>query len=269
MASIIEKSRRSIRYHYYRRKNEWIFPSNMSHLSGGEIGQGIYEPEVSEILRENLREGNVFVDIGANVGYFSRLASGIVGTSGAVYAVEADIENYCALTKNADEYSNIYTAHAAISDNNGFANMNHSTHAACHSLVNTRNRLDGSQMSVFTMTLDHFWTNYLDKIEINFLKIDVEGAEIMVLKGMENILSENAVDTLTIELCPKILKNADFNASDMYEMLSAHFSIDVIGQKYRALSGGGHIDSLTAFEKMSNILADEEGAVNINLLCQR
>jgi FkbM family methyltransferase len=267
MNTLIEKLRRSTRYYYYRRKNQWIFPSNISHLAGGKMAHGSYEPRVSKILAENLKPGDTFVDVGANVGFFSRLASEIVGQEGAVYAFEADIANYDALFRNTNQYSNINPLHFAISDDNSFDNMNHSTHAACHSLVDTDNNLDGTQFFVPTMTLDHFWKHFLDKKMINVLKVDVEGAEIMVLKGMKNLVAENSIETLIIEFFPMIMKNAGFDESKFYRAIAANFSIHIIDPKYRYLVKDGTIDSISKLNNISNKLLEED-AVNINLLCQ-
>ena len=232
------------------------------------MAQGSYEPSVSKILTRILQKGDIFVDIGANIGYYSRLASETVGTNGSVYTIEADIENYYALSFNTKFYSNIYNSHFAISDNNGFTNINHSTHATCHSLVNTDNYLDGTKFTVSTITFDFFWIYFLDKNKINVLKVDVEGSEIMVLKGMKKLLSEKKIETLIIEFCPKILINAGFNETEFYQKIASNFSIQIIDQEYRSLSKDGKINSLAEFKNLSNKLLKEENAVSINLLCE-
>lgn len=269
MNSIFEKLSRSIRYHYFGRKNKWTFPPTISHLAGGKMAQGTYESNVSETLTRIVQKGDVFIDIGANVGYFSRMASEVIGADGAVYAIEPDVANYCALSENTAQFSNVTTSHVAISDKTGFTRMNHSTNAACHSLVNTDNYLDGKQFMVCTITLDHLWEHFLKEKKINVLKIDVEGAEIMVLNGMEKILSAEAVENMIIEYCPRILKNAGFNELEYYHKISLFSSIQIMDDIYRSMVKDGKINSLSEFKHISKVLMDEEHAVNINLLCQK
>ncbi|MDZ7693602.1 MAG: FkbM family methyltransferase [Balneolaceae bacterium] len=226
--------------------------------------------EVSEVLTRNLENGDIFVDIGANVGFFSRLASEVMDSNGEIYAFEVDIENYYVLLKNTNNYSNINALHCAISNSNGFANINRSTNAACHSLVNTDNSLDGSQFSVPAMTLDHFWTHFLGKKTINALKIDVEGAEMMVLEGMERLFAANKIETLIIEFCPKIMQNAGFDESEFYNKIATNFSIRIIDDEYRSLVKDGAINSISDLKTVSNkLLEEKDNAININLLCKK
>src|SRR5699024_4005715 len=131
---------------------------NIAHLSGGKMAQGSYEPAVSATITDYLQKGDSFIDIGANVGYFSRLAAitdylqkgdsfidiganvgyfsrlaaNEVGVVVIVYAFEIEFDNYCALTQNIKDYSNIHGFHLAISDDNSFVNVNYSSHSACH-----------------------------------------------------------------------------------------------------------------------------------------
>jgi predicted methyltransferase len=130
MKSLFKKLKRSTRYYYYSQKNGWYFPSNMAHISGGKMANNTYEPDVSKKITEILEQGSIFIDVGANVGYFSRLASGEVGTNGNVYAFEIDSENYYALLQNIDTYSNIYSLNLAISNEDAFIKVNHSSHSA-------------------------------------------------------------------------------------------------------------------------------------------
>lgn len=268
MTTLLEKVRRSYRYYYYSQKNNWHFPSNIAHLSGGQMACGSYEPAVSQEIIRNLEEGSTFLDVGANVGYFSRLASEVVGSHGAVYAFEVDYENYFALSKNVMNHPNIFALHFAISDRNSFTNLNCSSHSACHSLVDTDNLLDGGQYTVPTITLDHFWKTYLNSEPIRLLKVDVEGAEPMVLNGMDTLLEQNMIETIIIEFCPAIIKNAGFGITDFYNKLTPHFALSVIDEEGNPLSGRASIRSAADLKKISGHLLNDGIAVNINLIGQ-
>jgi FkbM family methyltransferase len=269
MNTLFEKIKRSLRYYYYGQKNGWTFPHNIAHLSGGKMAKGSYEPTVCQKLIQTLKPGATFIDIGANIGYFSKLASEAVGKQGNVYAFEIELDNYYALHQNVAYYSNIHVLHLGISNDNSFAKVNHSSHSANHSMVDTNNHLDGDKFSVPTITLDHFWKTYLQKEPIELVKIDVEGAELMVLNGMDDVLSENMIATLIIELYPDIIQNAGFEASNLFRKLTEIFSISIIDEEYRSLLTNPTIDSLTDFEMICNHLESENKADHINLLCHQ
>ena len=269
MNTLSEKVSRSFKFYYYGFRNNWDFPDSMSHLAGGKIAKGSYEPDVTRLLYDCLEPGSIFIDVGANVGYFSRLAGDIVGEKGKVFAFEVDGNNFMCLCQNISDYSNILPFHFAISDKNAFLELNISTHAACHSLVQTDNNLIGETSKVFSISLDHFWENYLEKERIDLLKIDVEGAEIQALDGMQKILSHGMVKNLIIEYCPQILKNAGFEVMQFYEKLSPHFSISIVEEEYKIAVGDKNISSSDDFMKLTELLLSEDNAVNINLFCTK
>ena len=61
---------------------------------------GVWEPVITKYVADNLREGDVFIDVGADMGYYTILASRCVGASGKVFAVEASGGTYAKLLKN-------------------------------------------------------------------------------------------------------------------------------------------------------------------------
>lgn len=66
---------------------------------------GAYEPHVRKCLKTILRPGDTFVDVGAHIGFFSMIASSLVGEKGNVYAFEANSNLFGALQANASAYS--------------------------------------------------------------------------------------------------------------------------------------------------------------------
>ncbi len=79
------------------------------------------EPGIEKVLRENLSEGDTFVDIGAYIGYYSIVARNIVGESGKVIAFEPNPESYRMLKKNIElnKYENCIPENIAITDKEG------------------------------------------------------------------------------------------------------------------------------------------------------
>jgi len=262
------KAKRTFDYHFYRIKNNWTFPSNTAHATGARIAKGLHESGTSSVVNKHLDEGAIFLDVGANVGYYSRLASHLVKRSGRVFAFEVEHDNYYALTQNTASFDNVIPLNLAVSNENSFLKVNHSSHSACHSIVDNDNHLDGDQFITPTITLDIFWSLYLDKSKIDLIKIDVEGAEPNVLEGMQTVLSEDKIETMIIEYCPQLLVNTGRDPLMFYKMLARYFSISVIEKKYRKHQTGSRIETIDEFERITNYLLNMEGAVNSNLLCR-
>src|SRR5699024_11162887 len=129
------------------------------------------------------------------------------------------------------------------------------------------NFLQDTQFTVPSMTLDHFWKTYLQKNPIDLLKIDVEGAEPLVFKGMVELLDNGMVKAMIIEFCPAILQNAGFKITDIYRTIASFYYITVIYKKYSRITVKGFIDFINDFNKPTSRLLTENGVINITLFC--
>lgn len=166
-----------------------------------------YEPVVTKYIKKFLHEGRTFVDVGACLGYYSLLTSGIVGPKGRVLALEPDLKNYSYAHDNImmnDFTDNIHLIEAAASDKKGKANLNISEHnIGCHSLF--KSKLSGHTDEVAIVP-----TVRIDEVidHVDMIKIDVEGHEYQVLKGMSRLFDNNDNDMIIIqEFCPRLLNN--------------------------------------------------------------
>jgi len=99
---------------------EIFFPASDSVISCGIEANGIWEPLEFSWLKANLRKGDSFLNIGANVGYFSLLASSLVGKTGMVYAVEPNpfIIPFLRVNSVRSKFQNIQILEMAASDKN-------------------------------------------------------------------------------------------------------------------------------------------------------
>jgi FkbM family methyltransferase len=154
-------------------------------------GFGTYEPEVVRTVQSVVRPGWVAVDIGANIGYFTLLLAKLVGPQGRVIVFEPLPENFDVLRENVDlnGYRNVILEPKAVLDTPGSARLYRQRE---HLLTGTASVVQGQGVGlrVPAVSLDA----YLDAIgeRVNFVKIDVEGAEAAVLEGMRRILAEDA-----------------------------------------------------------------------------
>lgn len=145
---------------------------------------GTYEGRTRELVCRLLRDGQVAFDIGANVGFFSLLASRLVGPGGSVYAFEPLPANLLALRRHVDlnDCKNVRIVDAAVSSRSGTERFMEAASPAMGGLS------DGGCLEVRTLALDEgIETRRLP--EPDFLKIDVEGAELRVLEGARALLA--------------------------------------------------------------------------------
>jgi FkbM family methyltransferase len=174
---------------------------------------GQWEPYLSAYLKRRLRPGDVFVDVGANIGYYSLLASRLVGNSGSVYSIEASTTIYAALIENIalNCCKNIVPINAAASDAEGElivwqadeSNLGHSTTVMELAAAEGMKR----ESTVRADAIDSLLGPSVLK-NARLVKIDVEGAERIVLAPLLSGASRIAKDTdWLIELTPDYCKN--------------------------------------------------------------
>ena len=177
-----------------------------AHLTGGSM----YEPEISHPLLQLLQPGDSFIDIGANVGYFTVLAAHLVGETGRVYAFEPEQENFSRLTYNIalNNLSNVLTYQAAVGDRAAdvelFINSdNDGGHAlwnpGAHSF-NTLSRERTIRQKAQMLALDMVESIAHETRRIKAIKIDVEGYELHALQGALQIIIRHQVPFLFVEL---------------------------------------------------------------------
>lgn len=174
------------------------------------------------ILEEinKLKSGQNFLDIGANIGYYSLLASKIVGNSGRVYSFEPSSREFKRLLKNIEinNCKNIIPSNLALSDSNNEIYFSIAQgHTGLNSISIEDKSIDKTTQIVKTMKLDTYFNSEI--IRFKLAKIDVEGSELMVLKGMEQILKEHAIERIIIEITPRFFKVFNYKKDDIYNFL--------------------------------------------------
>ncbi len=168
-------------------------------ISSDLLRDGIREPFLTEAIQKEIRVGDVIVDIGANIGYYALQEAMIVGDSGKVYAIEPVPENVDLLKKNIElnNYSNIEVFQLAVG---GVNQTNYVYITDCRntaSMIKTQASID--KVTVEVTTLDEFLKN---KPRPNLIRMDVEGYEVEIVKGMRGLLKSNMPLKLIVELHP-------------------------------------------------------------------
>jgi FkbM family methyltransferase len=158
-----------------------------SAIGRGIFMQGEFDPAVFQPFAMGLKPGDTFVDLGANVGYYSLLALDVVNKTGSIYAFEIDDRPLRCLRKTiiTQQISNIHLIEKAVGDSIGTScavKMGEcgNTHLTDHSANGT---------PVATITLDHWYLN-CGKPRVHAIKMDIEGSELRALQGAKLLISE-------------------------------------------------------------------------------
>lgn len=189
----------------------------------------VYEPTQTKLVKRIIKPGNVVVDIGANIGYYTLLFAKLVGPQGKVYAFEPDINNFKLLSKNikANPYNNIILENKAVSDVTGKIKLYLSKDGTgAHKIHNKKN--DREFIYVDSIALDDYFRS--KKINIDFIKMDIEGAEVKALKGMKKLISSNTNLKLISEFNPTdildIGDSPETYLESLYHLFGEVYNID-------------------------------------------
>lgn len=142
--------------------------------------------------------GSVVVDVGSFYGYYAMLASRYVG-DGQVIGVEPYPDSFRVLKKNTAGLANVKVVDMALSDRNGLAKLYIDRfHPSAHSITLSGSKRSLGYIMVRSRTLDSLLEDLrIEKIDL--LKVDVEGAEAMVLRGAERTLRRSQNVTVVVE----------------------------------------------------------------------
>lgn len=162
--------------------------------TGHDVQQGLGEPAVQQALQQHLRPGMTFYDLGANIGFFSLIAARLVSPSGRVVSFEADPEIAARLRENLAHNN---CTHALVEQKAVWAEPTVVSFARADSHlspdrglghVSTENSsADNNTIRVEAVSLDQYVTSHPAP---DFLKCDVEGAELAAFQGAQQLLGE-------------------------------------------------------------------------------
>ncbi len=221
-----------------------------------------WEKETTRALEWLVREGMVFVDAGAHIGYYTLLAARHVGPSGKVYAFEPAAENLDLLRKNVElnGYRNVVVVPKALADRPGIMDFYLCPlETTCNSFYYRSEEYSRQPVKVEVTTLDDFleaegWPR------VDVVKIDVEGAERMVLAGMRRLLARKGALRLIVEVNPGTLKAAGVDPQGLLqELRGLSFRLSVLDKAGETL-----MEHLRA-----GLLSGRDAGERVNLLCER
>ena len=227
---------------------------------------GVFGPRDTQTVKDNVFSGNIVVDLGANIGYFTCLLAKIVGEGGKVFAFEHDPRNLKLLRRNVQEndYKNVIIVDKAVSDVNGSCTLYSSQKkfGANRIFESKKNQTrDFIPIKSETICLDDYFEkqNLLKKID--FIKIDIEGSEFRAFNGMKKILELNNNLKIFTEIAPSLLEDAGSSGKQVLDFLQEHKFINFFISDNRK-------NTLSKITK-NELLIQLEQLHIINILCTK
>jgi len=160
-----------------------------------------FEPKTTVFMLRRVNENSIIVDVGAHIGIHTiHLAKG----AKLVIAIEPEPGNYMLLKKNLklNKLGNVIALPIALSNKDGYEYLFIASSSGRHTLEPINSEISNikfvNKIKVKTMTFDSL-INYLKLDHVDLVKIDVEGSEETVLKGMKNTLQKNPPRIIIIE----------------------------------------------------------------------
>jgi FkbM family methyltransferase len=194
------------------------------HVSAMIAETGRWEPFATRILWGLLGPGDGVLDIGANIGWYGAVLGRAVGRSGFVHSFEPDPANAKLLTLNVADLRQVSVHPIALADMNGVMELALSEDNLGDHRLMTSKANDRKTQLVSTERLDDFVARTEIEVKrLRIIKIDTQGAEVMILRGATNLML--ALPTrcaLLIEFAPNLLaSHGHESVSEFIETLTA------------------------------------------------
>ena len=221
---------------------------------------GVYEALETSIFKKNLKEGDVVIDLGANIGYYTLMAAEIVGDKGKVYAFEPDPTNFKVLTKNvkSNKYKNVVLINKAVSDTSKKGKLYLSkTNIGSHQIYDSKE--ERATLDIELVSLD----NYFKDKKIDFMKMDVEGSEGKVFLGAKDLIQSNKNLKILTEFSPNELKDSGIEPERYLDLLLENgFKLQMVDKGKNEI-----IDIKTKQDVLDSEAIKQAGQVN--LFCRK
>lgn len=204
--------------HYVFGHKMWLYPGS---IESQAMAFGVFERDTVDVFRKLVKPGMTVLDVGAFIGYYTLLAASLVRNRGRVYAFEPNPNAFAILQRNVKEngYQEVVRLiPKALSDRSGRAFLFTVGEAAGESSLYPGNKSANEGVEVETIVLDEYLAHE-GWPEVHVAKIDVEGAEVDVLKGMRETIARNPWIKLIVEFNPGTQMKSRGHYTELMELL--------------------------------------------------
>lgn len=247
-----------------------------SMLSGG------YERETVEVIKRLIKPGMTALDVGAHIGYYTRIFANFVGTSGRVIAFEPHPETFRLLIRNTARFRNVNALNVAAADKEAILTLHDSQletgmsglhdldeyrewtrHLSTEFTPRARLGYPVRSFAVRGQPVDQCLQD-LGITSVDFIKMDIEGAEMKALKGMRRLLNASSNLVMVIEFNPRLLQAFGISPQEAIEALRSYgfHSIEAIDNVPRPVN-----ERTEEFLELTERLITSFSS--LNLLCKK
>lgn len=215
-----------------------------------------YEKETTALVKKIIKPGTIIIDIGAHVGYYTRIFSKFAGKKGVVYAFEPEEENFNLLKKNVKNLKNVKIIKKALSDRDGFIDFYIApNHTGLHSILSDNSRQNKTR--IMAQTLDNFIKE--EKIQkVDLIKMDIEGGEPFALAGAKGLLNQPSL-MIIMEFTPSNFSVSQISPVDFLQNLSG------LGFTIYKIKNQGELESIQLKNLDIKELMAEKESINLFL----
>ncbi len=208
----------------YKKKifnGSWMQLMPEDHVQQYLFWYGIYEAETAEVFLQNVQQGTIVLDIGANVGYYSILAAS-KAINGRVFAFEPNALLHSQIQNSLrfNNFENVQVVAAAVSNKHRQAALLYLSSADNKgmSALATPSNYSGQTTTIETITIDN-WVADNNISRVDIIKMDIEGAETLALEGMRNTLIRFS-PIVFMEVCDEVLQRQNSSAAAVFNFMS-------------------------------------------------
>lgn len=218
--------------------------------------RGCLNPPETWLYKRLVRPGMVAVDLGGNIGYFTLLFARSVGPTGRVITFEPDADNMSRLRRSVTEngYANVTPEMCAVADTVGEIPLwqapdNFGDHRV------RRTAMDRPSVTVPLITLDSY---FAPGSRVDFIKMDIQGAEQAALAGAKRVLTENPDIVIAAEYWAEGLREYGGDpAAMLHDLVAMGFRLSLIGApgtRPTSIEGAANIDQLATSPRTYDLL---------------
>jgi FkbM family methyltransferase len=195
-----------------------------------------------------IKPGMTVLDIGANIGVYTRFLAELTGPNGRVIAFEPEPKNFAILKRAVAGVPQVTAVHAAVAERSGTLTL-----FVADDLNVDHHTYDGGEgrrgLDVPAIALD----DYLKPGErVDVVKMDIQGAELSALRGAGRVLTENRDVRMVLELWPYGLARAGTSARELLQFLERR------GFRYRLIDGANAASVGAKPDDYANLIAERE-----------
>ncbi|MBI1975931.1 MAG: FkbM family methyltransferase [Candidatus Omnitrophica bacterium] len=231
---------------------------------GGALALGVYERTETQFLMRHVKKKMTVVDIGANIGYYTALCAAWVGPEGKVVAIEPEPESRVFLKRTLalNNFHNVEIITEALSDKKGTSRLYLcKENRGDNRLYEDRDSRERGSICVQTTTLDSLLQQLGVLNKVDLIKMDIQGAECLVLRGMKQTLSGNPAVVVVTEFWPQGIRNA---GGDPVEFLNELREMGF--QMYHLTGQAQNIERVRDFQRL---IREFHGRRYTNLVCSK